>query len=75
MSVIPPENLKPSRFLREREICDADKAFVLRVMKLDPRDRFTAKDILQDEQFTEKSEKTVGWYPRQEWKGMHQKGR
>lgn len=47
MSVIPPEKLKPFRFLREREICNADKAFVLRIMKLDPRDRPTAKDRLQ----------------------------
>ncbi|RAK92081.1 kinase-like protein [Aspergillus costaricaensis CBS 115574] len=66
MSVIPPEKLKPFRFLREREICDADKAFVLRIMKLDPRDRPTAKDLLQDEWFTEKSERTVGWYSKQE---------
>ncbi|GLB05240.1 hypothetical protein AtubIFM57258_011278 [Aspergillus tubingensis] len=75
MSGIPPEKLKPFRFLREREICDADKAFVLRIMKLDPRDRLTAKDLLQDEWFTEKSERTVGWYSKQEWKEMHQKGR
>ncbi|GLA63664.1 hypothetical protein AtubIFM55763_003436 [Aspergillus tubingensis] len=75
MSVIPPEKLKPFRFLREREICDADKAFVLRIMKLDPRDRPTAKDLLQDEWFTEKSERTVGWYSKQEWEEMHQKGR
>ncbi|PYH38976.1 kinase-like protein [Aspergillus neoniger CBS 115656] len=75
MSVIPPEKLKPFRLLHEREICDADKAFVLRIMKLDPRNRPTAKDLLQDEWFTEKSERTVGWYSKQEWKEMHQKGR
>ncbi|OJJ71915.1 hypothetical protein ASPBRDRAFT_196048 [Aspergillus brasiliensis CBS 101740] len=73
MSVIPPEKLKPFRYLREREICDADKAFVLRIMKLDPRDRPTVKELLQDEWFTEKSERTVGWYPKQEWEQMHQK--
>ncbi|OOF92082.1 hypothetical protein ASPCADRAFT_517986 [Aspergillus carbonarius ITEM 5010] len=54
MSVIPPEKLKPFWYLREREICDADKAFVLRIMKLDPRDRPTVKELLQDEWFTER---------------------
>lgn len=30
------------------ELCDADRAFILRIMKLDPRDRPTAKELLQD---------------------------
>lgn len=30
------------------EICAEDRAFALRIMKLDPRDRPTAKELLQD---------------------------
>ncbi|PYI09289.1 kinase-like protein [Aspergillus sclerotiicarbonarius CBS 121057] len=70
MSVIPPEKLKPFRYLREREISDADKRFVLKIMQLDPRDRPTATELLQDEWFTEQSERTVGWYSKQEWEQM-----
>ena len=45
MSVMPPEKLKPFQYLREREICNADKAFLLKIMKLDSRDRPTAGDL------------------------------
>jgi len=31
-----------------KEVSDADKAFILRIMKLDPRDRPTATALLQD---------------------------
>ncbi|OAX77598.1 STE/STE20 protein kinase [Emergomyces africanus] len=54
-------------YLKEREISDADKAFVLRIMKLDPRDRPTAVELLNDEWFNEKSERTVGWYSKEQW--------
>ena len=67
MSMVPPEKLKPFRYVGEREICNADKAFVLKIMKLDPRDRPTARELLQDEWFTERSERTVGWYSKEEW--------
>lgn len=67
MSAVPPEKLKPFRHLSEREICDADKAFLLKIMKLDPRDGHTAMELLQDEWFTERSERTVGWYSKEEW--------
>jgi serine/threonine protein kinase len=33
------------------EVSDADKAFILRIMKLDPRDRPSAKELLEDEWF------------------------
>lgn len=67
MSAVPPEKLKPFRYIGEREICAADKDFVLKIMKLDPRDRPTAKELLQDAWFTETSERTVGWYSKEEW--------
>ncbi len=62
MSLYPPEKMKPFQRLSEREICDADKAFVLRIMRLDPRDRPTAGELLCDEWFKERLERTVGWY-------------
>ena len=72
MSAVAPEKMKPFQYLSEREICNADKAFVLKIMKLDPRDRPTVKELLQDEWFTERSERTVGWYSKEEWQQMQQ---
>ncbi|PGH26560.1 serine/threonine protein kinase [Polytolypa hystricis UAMH7299] len=54
-------------YRKEREICGADKAFILRVMKLDPTDRKTAAELLNDEWFTEQSERAVGWYSKEQW--------
>jgi hypothetical protein len=48
----PREEMKPFRRVGEREISGEDKVFVLKDMKLDPRDRPTAKELLQDEWFT-----------------------
>ncbi|KAG4435377.1 hypothetical protein IFR05_009120 [Cadophora sp. M221] len=75
MSAVPPEKLKPFRYLREREICDSDKDFVLRIMELDPRDRPTAEELLQDPWFTETAEKTAGWYSKDEWQVIQQQGK
>jgi serine/threonine protein kinase len=72
MSVVPREKLTPFRYLKEREISNADKAFLLKIMKLDPRDRPVASDLLQDQWFTERSERTVGWYSKEEWKELQQ---
>ncbi len=72
MSVVPPEKLKPFRSLSDREICIADKAFILKIMKLDPRDRPNVRELLQDEWFTERSERAVGWYSKEEWRQMQQ---
>jgi serine/threonine protein kinase len=60
MSAVPPDKMKPFRYLSEREICDEDKAFILGIMQLNPRDRPTAKELLQHKRFTERSERTVG---------------
>lgn len=67
MSAVPPEKLKPFQYLNEREICNEDKAFILKIMKLDPRDRPIVRELLQDEWFTERSKRTVGWYSKEEW--------
>jgi serine/threonine protein kinase len=72
MSAVAPEKMKPFQYLSEREICNADKAFVLKIMKLDPRDRPTVKELLQDEWFMGRSERTVGWYSKEEWQQMQQ---
>ncbi|KAF1990065.1 putative serine/threonine protein kinase [Aulographum hederae CBS 113979] len=58
MSRVPFEWTKPFRWITEREICNEDKAFMLRVMRLDPRDRPTADELLEDEWFAETSERT-----------------
>ena len=52
MHGVPPERMKPFRLITEREISKEDKAFILKIMKLDPRDRPTAKELLQDEWIT-----------------------
>ena len=72
MCSTPLEKMKPFQFLKEREICTADKTFVLDIMKLDPRDRPIAKQLLRHEWFTESSERTVGWYSKDEWQQIQQ---
>ena len=52
MHCVPREKMKPFERITEREVSKEDKAFVLKIMKLDPRDRPTAKELLQDEWFT-----------------------
>jgi serine/threonine protein kinase len=51
MHRVPPEKMKHFGRAGEREISKEDKAFVLKIMKLDPRDRPTAKELLEDEWF------------------------
>ena len=48
------ENRKPFQFLTDEEITIEDKKVLLKVMKLDPRDRPTAKELLRDEWFQER---------------------
>lgn len=52
----PPE--KPFHRITTKEIPPADKDFILKIMKLDPRDRPTAQELLEDRWFTEESEDT-----------------
>jgi len=53
ISETPLESMQPFHQVSSKEISEADKAFVLRVLKLDPRDRPTAKDLLEDVWFRE----------------------
>jgi hypothetical protein len=51
MNGVPHELMKPFGYVTDREITKEDKAFILKIMKLDPRDSPTAKELLQDEWF------------------------
>ncbi|KAL2368287.1 STE/STE20 protein kinase [Blastomyces gilchristii SLH14081] len=51
MDTVPPEKIKPFSLASQREISTEDKEFILRIMKLDPRDRPTAKELLEDKWF------------------------
>jgi hypothetical protein len=48
MRAVPCEKMKPFERIIEREISKEDKSFILKIMKLDPRDRPTAKELLED---------------------------
>jgi serine/threonine protein kinase len=47
----PRETLRPFHLTTEREICREDRDFVCKIMKLDPRDRPTARELLEDAWF------------------------
>lgn len=47
------ESLRPFKYLEDEELLEEDKEFFLKFMKLDPRDRPTAKELLEDEWFWE----------------------
>lgn len=52
----PPE--KPFQRIATKEVPPADKDFILKIMKLEPRDTPTAHTLLEDDWFTETSEDT-----------------
>lgn len=62
----PPE--KPFHRISRMEVSPADKDFLLKIMKLDPRDRPTARQLLEDEWFAEESEDTR--MPLEEYYGV-----
>jgi serine/threonine protein kinase len=49
---------KPFARVGPKEVPLADKEFILKIMKLDPRDRPTAEELLADVWFTEESQDT-----------------
>ncbi|KAJ1706293.1 hypothetical protein NYO67_11566 [Aspergillus flavus] len=51
MKDVPPEKLRPFSLASQNEISKHDNEFILKILKLDPRDRPTAKDLLEDELF------------------------
>ena len=42
---------KPFHLSEDTELSKEDRTFICKIMKLDPRDRPTAKELLQDEWF------------------------
>ena len=52
MASVPLKERKPFERITKQEVSKEDKAFILKIIKLDPRDRPTAKELLQDEWFT-----------------------
>ncbi|PGH11841.1 hypothetical protein AJ79_04638 [Helicocarpus griseus UAMH5409] len=48
---LPPENRKPFTRISKKEVSTEDRDFILKITKLDPRDRPTAKELLKDEWF------------------------
>lgn len=51
MHSTPPDSLRPFQQTTSKEISEADKAFIMRIMKLDPRERPTATSLLADAWF------------------------
>lgn len=51
MRNLPPDKKKPFSRITENEISKEDKTFILKIMKLDPRDRPSARELLEDEWF------------------------
>lgn len=45
---------KPFHMIEDKEFEPEDKTFLLKIMKLDPRDRPTAKQLLEDSWFSER---------------------
>lgn len=48
MHGVPREKMKPFERIAEREISKEDKTFILKIMKLNARDRPTARELLED---------------------------
>ncbi|ROV94032.1 hypothetical protein VMCG_08229 [Cytospora schulzeri] len=51
MHLNPPERMTPFRLVPEREVVKEDTEFILRIMKMDWRDRPTVKELLEDKWF------------------------
>ncbi|THV43787.1 hypothetical protein BGAL_0925g00020 [Botrytis galanthina] len=49
MKAVPLEKMKPLPMITQKEIPKVDNIFLQKILKLDPRDRPTAKQILEDE--------------------------
>lgn len=73
MQGVPREKIKPFERVTDREISKEDKAFILRIMKLDPRDRPTAKELLEDVWF--KVDEELEWLSKKEVNGRQMRCR
>ena len=50
---VPRSEMKPFSLVSEKEVLGRDKEFICKIMKMDPRERPTAKELLQDDWFRE----------------------
>jgi len=50
---VPRADMTPFSLVTEREVSGQDKEFICKIMKIDPRDRPTADELLQDAWFEE----------------------
>jgi serine/threonine protein kinase len=48
---LPPPQQKPFARISEKEVSREDRDFIPKIMKLYPRDRPTAKELLEDKWF------------------------
>ena len=48
MHRVPPEQMKPFARIAEREVSKENKSFILKIMKLHPKDRPTVTELLED---------------------------
>lgn len=51
--ISPRKTLRPFEYIEDVELVKEDKVFFLKFMKLDPRDRPSAQELLKDEWFNE----------------------
>jgi casein kinase II subunit alpha len=55
-TTFPREKRKPFQRISRTEISHGDRDFICKIMKLDPRDRPTVQELLEDEWFQERHE-------------------
>jgi casein kinase II subunit alpha len=53
-TTFPPEKRKPFQRVSRTEISHRDRDFICKIMKMDPRDRPTVQQLLEDEWFRER---------------------
>jgi hypothetical protein len=58
---VPQSEMKPFGRLSNREVSGQDKEFICKMMKMDARERPTAKELLQDDWFKEKLVPSFKW--------------
>ncbi|GIK04878.1 hypothetical protein Aspvir_008976 [Aspergillus viridinutans] len=56
MQEIPKSDTTPFSMITEKEVCKKDKEFIMGIMKMDWRDRPTARELLEHEWFKEDRE-------------------
>jgi len=64
MEGVPPEARKPFQYIEDQEFEQEDKFFLYKIMKLDPRARPTAEQLLEDSWFSSLWAKVVESWSR-----------